>query len=83
MECSADIFRKKTEPSLMLATNVGNMYTPSLYGGLISYLCSGMKMVTFSSFLFVKNIFVSKSFLQSLSKIFRGKDWVCFRMDQA
>lgn len=40
MESSADIFREKTEPSLMLATNVGNMYTPSLYGGLISYLCS-------------------------------------------
>jgi len=40
MEASADIFRKKTEASLMLATNVGNMYTPSLYGGLISYLCS-------------------------------------------
>lgn len=46
MESSADIFREKTEPSLMLATNVGNMYTPSLYGGLISYLCSGKKRVT-------------------------------------
>lgn len=37
---SKDIFEAKTKPSLHMATNVGNMYTPSLYGGLISYLCS-------------------------------------------
>ena len=56
MESSADIFRKKTEASLMLATNVGNMYTPSLYGGLISYLCSGKKKVFLrSSFSLVSN----------------------------
>ena len=48
MEASADIFRTKTEASLMLATNVGNMYTPSLYGGLISYLCSGKKKFSFN-----------------------------------
>jgi hydroxymethylglutaryl-CoA synthase len=41
MESSSAVFEGKTKPSLMLATNVGNMYTPSLYGGLISYLCSG------------------------------------------
>jgi len=34
-------FEAKTKPSLMVATNIGNMYTPSLYGGLISYLVSG------------------------------------------
>jgi hydroxymethylglutaryl-CoA synthase len=34
-------FETKTKPSLLVATNVGNMYTPSLYGGLISYLVSG------------------------------------------
>ena len=83
MESSAEIFREKTESSLMLATNVGNMYTPSLYGGLISYLCSGKKRVTHSSFMFVRNILIAKYFLQSLSKIFRGEDWVYFRMDQA
>jgi len=33
-------FEAKTKPSLYLATNVGNMYTPSLYGGLVSYLLS-------------------------------------------
>ena len=55
MEASADIFRTKTEASLMLATNVGNMYTPSLYGGLISYLCSGNEIAIQSSFSFVSN----------------------------
>ena len=40
MEESKGIFEAKTQPSLMLATNVGNMYTPSLYGGLISFICS-------------------------------------------
>jgi len=33
-------FEAKTRPSLLVATNVGNMYTPSLYGGLISHLLS-------------------------------------------
>ena len=32
---------KKCEPSLLIARNVGNMYTPSLYGGLISLISSG------------------------------------------
>ena len=40
MDISKATFESKTQPSLMIATNVGNMYTPSLYGGLISYLLS-------------------------------------------
>ena len=40
MADSKAIFEAKTKPSLLLATNVGNMYTPSLYGGLVSYLIS-------------------------------------------
>ena len=35
---SKDIFAAKTKPSLLLASQVGNMYTPSLYGGLASLL---------------------------------------------
>lgn len=35
---SKKIFEGKTKPSLHLANQVGNMYTPSVYGGLISYL---------------------------------------------
>lgn len=35
-----DTFEKKTKPSLLIASQVGNMYTPSLYGGLISLLIS-------------------------------------------
>lgn len=35
---SKKIFEGKTKPSLHLANQVGNMYTPSVYGGLVSYL---------------------------------------------
>lgn len=40
MTYSHDLFESKTKPSLYVAKNVGNMYTPSLYGGLASYLTS-------------------------------------------
>ncbi|CAG9809717.1 unnamed protein product [Chironomus riparius] len=40
MDYSKDIFNKKTKPSLLLANQVGNMYTPSVYSGLVSYLIS-------------------------------------------
>ncbi|KAF0302031.1 Hydroxymethylglutaryl-CoA synthase 1 [Amphibalanus amphitrite] len=40
MERSRDQFEKKTRPSLLLASNVGNMYTPSLYSCLVSLLVS-------------------------------------------
>lgn len=40
MTYSNQLFEEKTKPSLYLARNVGNMYTPSLYGGLVSYLVS-------------------------------------------
>lgn len=38
MTASAKLFEAKTRSSLHVATNVGNMYTPSVYGGLVSYL---------------------------------------------
>ncbi|KAL7643737.1 UNVERIFIED_CONTAM: hypothetical protein RMT77_005743 [Armadillidium vulgare] len=37
---SRDEFEMKTKPSLLLASHVGNMYTPSLYGGLASILAT-------------------------------------------
>ncbi|NP_001093297.1 3-hydroxy-3-methylglutaryl-CoA synthase [Bombyx mori] len=40
MTYSLSLFEEKTKPSLHIARNVGNMYTPSLYGGLVSYLIS-------------------------------------------
>lgn len=40
MKHSQDLFNEKTKPSLHVATNIGNMYTASLYGGLASYLIS-------------------------------------------
>lgn len=40
MERSKSVFENMTKPSLLLASRVGNMYTPSVYGGLASYLCS-------------------------------------------
>lgn len=36
----ADVFNKKTKKSLLLANQVGNMYTPSVYSGLVSLLVS-------------------------------------------
>lgn len=35
---SKDVFEEKTQRSLLIARQVGNMYTPSLYGGLVSLL---------------------------------------------
>ncbi|XP_052258434.1 hydroxymethylglutaryl-CoA synthase 1-like [Dreissena polymorpha] len=40
MKASEDVFRQKTQPTLLLANQIGNMYTPSVYGGLVSYLVS-------------------------------------------
>merc|ERR1712241_1025879 len=40
MTRSQPMFEQKTKPGLKIATNVGNMYTPSLYGGLVSYMIS-------------------------------------------
>ena len=38
MTASKTIYQQKTLPYLLLAQRVGNMYTSSLYGGLVSYL---------------------------------------------
>jgi hypothetical protein len=38
MDYSRSIFEEKTKPSLLLSKQVGNMYTTSLYGGLVSLL---------------------------------------------
>jgi len=43
MAHSLTCFQEKTKPSLHMATNVGNMYTASLYGGLAAFLCSKSK----------------------------------------
>lgn len=36
-----EVFESKTKQSLLLANQVGNMYTPSVYSGLVSFLISG------------------------------------------
>ncbi|XP_069693190.1 hydroxymethylglutaryl-CoA synthase 1-like [Periplaneta americana] len=38
LEQSKSMYEEKTKPSLMLANQVGNMYTASLYSGLVSLL---------------------------------------------
>lgn len=38
MKCSQNVYDKKTAPSLWISRDVGNMYTPSLYGCLASLL---------------------------------------------
>lgn len=40
MDYSKATFNQKTKPSLLLANQVGNMYTPSVYSGLVSLLVS-------------------------------------------
>lgn len=55
MTASKDLFTRKAQPYLLVATEVGNMYTPSLYGGLVSYIAqhsvtevAGKRVVLFS-----------------------------------
>lgn len=38
MTASKGLFEKKTKPSLFLANQVGNMYCPSVYGGVVSHI---------------------------------------------
>lgn len=40
MSASKEIFEQKTKPSLLLANKVGNMYTASVFGGLVSLVAS-------------------------------------------
>jgi hydroxymethylglutaryl-CoA synthase len=40
MTASKDTFDRKTKSSIYVANQVGNMYTASVYGGLVSYLIS-------------------------------------------
>ncbi|CAF1011819.1 unnamed protein product [Brachionus calyciflorus] len=40
VKASETLFKKKTSPSLLFAKEIGNMYTPSLYGCLASHLLS-------------------------------------------
>lgn len=40
MRLSRADFERKTQPSLLIANQVGNMYTPSVYSGLVSLLVS-------------------------------------------
>uniref|UniRef100_A0A6V7KQ73 Hydroxymethylglutaryl-CoA synthase n=1 Tax=Bracon brevicornis TaxID=1563983 RepID=A0A6V7KQ73_9HYME len=40
LKTSAEDFKSKTQPSLLVANLVGNMYTPSVYSGLVSLLIS-------------------------------------------
>lgn len=55
LDASKSVYKTKTEPSLLLANQVGNMYTPSVYAGLASLLASktaaelaGQRIVLFS-----------------------------------
>lgn len=41
-------FKAKTQPSILLGTEVGNMYTASLYGGLASLLTRSVLPTNFS-----------------------------------
>lgn len=38
LKVCSELYEKKTKPYLLLATEVGNMYTASVYSCLVSYL---------------------------------------------
>ncbi|MEQ2304427.1 hypothetical protein AMECASPLE_026912 [Ameca splendens] len=38
MKASAELFKTKTKPSLLISSQNGNMYTPSVYGCLASLI---------------------------------------------
>ncbi|XP_034943103.1 hydroxymethylglutaryl-CoA synthase 1 [Chelonus insularis] len=55
VQLSSDAFQQKTQPSLYISNLVGNMYTPSVYSGLVSLLINkpinellGKKIAVFS-----------------------------------
>ncbi|KAL5017079.1 hypothetical protein ScPMuIL_006668 [Solemya velum] len=55
LKASKEIYESKTKPGLLISNQVGNMYTPSVYGGLASFLSSrtlsdvaGKRVVLFS-----------------------------------
>ncbi|CAD5123315.1 DgyrCDS11673 [Dimorphilus gyrociliatus] len=83
MSATRELFEEKTKPSLTLAKNVGNMYTPSVYGGLVSYLLSndidklpGKRLVLFSygsglaSSMF--SVKIDNSVSQQLKNLYKG-----------
>lgn len=66
MKNTALVFKEKTEPSVLLGTQVGNMYTASLYGGLASLLVryASMKCYHLCTLVcIIKRVFVSECVL--------------------
>ena len=49
MAASKDLYQQKTLPYLFLANQVGNMYTPSLYGGLAAFVGRLASIIHFST----------------------------------
>jgi hydroxymethylglutaryl-CoA synthase len=55
MRAASELYKSKTLPTVLLGTEVGNMYTASLYGGLVSLIVNkelselgGRRVVMFS-----------------------------------
>ena len=72
MKCSQTIYDKKTAPSLFLSREVGNMYTPSLYGCLASLLFRYDWQLTLSADTSVKWTLSLKGHLGHLPKVRTG-----------
>ncbi|XP_072396161.1 hydroxymethylglutaryl-CoA synthase 1 [Diabrotica undecimpunctata] len=92
VDVSKQQFVEKTQPSLLVATQVGNMYTSSLYGGLVSLLVNkepevlaGNKIVLFSygSGLAASMFSVTVSNnIDSLKRIISNSSLVMSRLEQ-
>lgn len=67
LKSSGSEFREKTQPSVLLGTEVGNMYTASLYGGLASLLVRYIHVCMLYTFYEI-TLFYSKSPKELLGK---------------
>ncbi|KAI3378833.1 hypothetical protein SNEBB_007899 [Seison nebaliae] len=90
MNNSKDLFERKTLPTLKLSKTIGNMYTPSVYSGLVSYLLSKKFVGNERAFLFsygsgfiatMYSIKIDENRLDSLEEIVKNLSHVTDDLD--
>ncbi|XP_029653500.1 hydroxymethylglutaryl-CoA synthase 1 [Octopus sinensis] len=94
VKCSEKAFLQKTKPSLFLANRIGNMYTPSVYSCLLSYIMHqsladlpGQRIVLFSygsglaSSMFSLHITQDNSSGSSLEKLYHSISGIRTRLE--
>ena len=92
--CSKELYQSKAHSSILLAENIGNMYTPSLYGSLVSLLLTkeveellGRRVLMFSygsglaSSMFSMTLCPSKSSMASFTNVLHSVKDIKSRLD--